>query len=411
MGVANPLVHVLLALVVIIALARAVGRLLYRFGQPAVIGEILAGVMLGPSVLGQLSPLLRDALLPAEVAPHLRVIAEIGVIFFMFLVGIELDVAQLRARGRAAIAVSHASIAAPFGLGALLALWLFPRWAPRGVDLHTFVLFVGVAMSVTAFPVLARILTDRGMHGTSIAAVAMTCAAVDDVTAWCLLAFLVGWVHAEPGAALITVALSLGFVAIVLRVVQVASARLEQHCEQRGALGQGMFALVCVVVLLAAATTELIGIHALFGAFLVGVTIPPTSRLARELRARLADAVVVLLLPSFFTFTGMRTELGLLTGARAWLTCGAVIAVAAGGKLGGAAVAARVTGSSWRQALTLGVLLNTRGLMELIVLNIGLDLGVLSPTLFTMFVVMALVTTAATAPLLSRLTKRESSRS
>lgn len=400
---ADRLVHILLALVAIIALARAVGWVFRKVAQPPVVGEIAAGILLGPSLLGRVAPTLSGWLLPADIAPFLRNIAEIGVIIYMFLVGIELDVRRLRRRVRASVAVSHASIVAPFVLGSLLALWLYPRWGPGSVGFDVFALFIGVSMSVTAFPVLARILTDRGMQATQLGTIALTCAAVDDVTAWCLLALLVGWVHAEPGGVLVTVALTAGFVAGVLLIARPALERLQRACEQRGKLDQGTFAMICVGVLLAAVATEAIGIHALFGAFLAGVAISPDSRMATEIRGRLGDTVLVLLLPAFFAFTGMRTEIGLLDGPLEWIACASVIAVAACGKFGGAALAARVTGLSWRHSLALGALMNTRGLMELIVLNVGLDLGVISPTLFTMFVIMALVTTIATTPILGAL--------
>jgi Kef-type K+ transport system membrane component KefB len=395
------LVHVLLALAVVIVLARLVGLAFRRIGQPPVIGEIAAGILLGPSLLGRIAPDVSAFVLPGEIAPFLRVIAELGVIIYMFLVGIDLDIAHLRARTRSSIAVSHASIVTPFVMGIVLALWLYPHWGQQHIGFGVFALFIGVSMSVTAFPVLARILTDRELHTTPLGAIALACAAVDDVTAWCLLALLVGAVHAEPGTVIITLIFVAIFIAVVLLVLRPAAQLLARRCEQNNGLGQGAFAAVCVTALLAAVATESIGIHALFGAFLVGVIIPHDSRLAREIHAKLSDAVLVLLLPAFFAFTGMRTQIGLLDSWREWTACGVIIAVAACGKLGGSALAARVTGLGWRHSMALGVLMNTRGLMELIVLNVGLDLGVLSPALFTMFVVMALVTTAATTPMLS----------
>ncbi len=397
------LVHVLLALVVIVVLARVLGLAFRRLGQPPVIGEVIAGIALGPSLLGQLAPGVSSFLLPADVMPFIRIIAELGVVLYMFVVGVDLDVAHLRARTRASIAVSHASIVTPFVLGISLALWLYPRWAPPNIGFGVFAMFIGVAMSITAFPVLARILTDRGMHTTPLGTVALACAAVDDVTAWCLLAFLVAVVHAEPGTILLTLALVAAFITVVLVLGAPAARWLARRAERQVALDPGLFALVCVAALLGAVATEAIGIHALFGAFLVGVVIPHDSRLAEQLRVRLGHVVIVILLPAFFAFTGTRTQIALLDGWLGWGMCALVIAVAVTGKLGGSTLAARLTGLGWRESFALGVLMNTRGLMELIVLNVGLDLGVISPALFAAFVIMALVTTIATTPLLLRL--------
>jgi len=399
----NRLVHVLVALLVVIVLARLVGMAFRKIGQPPVIGEIVAGIMLGPSLLGRIAPDASAWLLPADVAPFLRVIAEVGVIIYMFLVGVHLNVDDLRRRTRVSIAVSHASIVLPFVLGTLLALWLYPHWAPTGIKFGSFALFIGVAMSITAFPVLARILTDRNLQSTQLGGIALACAAVDDVTAWCLLALLVGAVRAEPGNALITIAFACAFMTAILVFAPRVIGRLSRRVEERDTLDQGTLAILCIGVLLCALTTEVIGIHALFGAFLLGAVIPHDSKLATHLRARLEDVVLVLMLPAFFAFTGMRTQINALGSAYEWLACAVIIAVAAFGKLGGSTIAARLTGLSWRNSLALGVLMNTRGLMELIVLNIGMDLGIVSPPLFTMFVVMALVTAIATSPLVTRL--------
>jgi Kef-type K+ transport system membrane component KefB len=397
---ADALPHVLIALVAVLIAARAVGAIFRRLHQPPVIGEVLAGILLGPSLLGRIAPDAYAFLLPPGVAPHLKVISQVGVILYMFLVGLELDTGLLRSRGRASVAVSHASILAPFLLGAALALWLFPRYAPPAVPFTVFALFLGVSMSVTAFPVLARILTDRGMQKSPLGTMALACAAVDDVTAWCLLAFVVGVVNAEPGSIFLTVGLTGLFIAAMFAIVRPAALRLVARRDAEGRLTQGMFAVVCGALLLSALATESIGIHALFGAFLLGAVVPHDSALARDVATRLEDVVVVLLLPAFFAFTGMRTEVGLVSGAGEWAICGVVILVASLGKFGGGAIAARLTGLRWREAAAIGVLMNTRGLMELIVLNVGLDLGVLSPTLFAMLVIMALVTTLATTPLL-----------
>lgn len=404
---AETLLHVLLAMAVIIAVARILGNVFRRLNQPPVIGEVVAGILLGPSLLGAIAPGLSGHLLPPAVAPILGIIAQVGVILYMFIVGVELDTRQLRHRTHASVAISHASIIAPFLLGSLLALFLYPGLATSDVHFSLFALFMGVSMSVTAFPVLARILTDRGIHKSRMGAMALACAAVDDVTAWCLLALIVSVAQARPEGVLFTVGLSLGFIAFMIFVIRPMILRFVRYYEEGGLSGQTMTAVACMSLLLSALTTEAIGIHALFGAFLLGSLIPHDSRIAIDLRARLEDIVIVLFLPVFFAFTGMRTQIGLLAGVNEWILCGVIIAVASTGKFGGTAIAARLSGLSWRQSASLGILMNTRGLMELIVLNVGLDLGVLSPKLFAMMVMMAVVTTIATTPILELLNPKE----
>ncbi len=401
----NVFLHVLLALAVVIAAARAVGFVFRRLGQPPVIGEVIAGILLGPSLLGQVWPAAFATVLPASVAPFLGVIAQVGIVLYMFLVGLELNPAYLRRNPNAILAISHASIIVPFLLGAALSLLLYPILATRDVPFTAFILFMGVSMSVTAFPVLARILTDRGMHQSRLGAIALTCAAAGDITAWCLLAFVISVAKARIEDAVQTVLLSLAFVALMLIVVRRLAAMIARREERKDEVSQGTMGLVFVALLLSAFTTEWIGIHALFGAFLLGAVIPHDSRLARNLTHRLHDFVVVFFLPAYFAFTGMRTQIGLVSGFEQWLLCGLIIVVASLGKFGGSFIAARVTGFPWRESAALGILMNTRGLMELIVLNIGLDLKVLSPTLFAMLVLMAIVTTVATTPILDRLNR------
>jgi Kef-type K+ transport system membrane component KefB len=392
--------HVLLAMIVVIIAARLLGAVFRRLAQPAVIGEVVAGILLGPSLLGRLAPSVSEYLLPRSVAPSLQIIAQLGVILFMFLVGLELDTSLLRKRTRATVAISHASIVLPMLLGASAALFIHGELAPAGVPFNVFALFLGVSMSVTAFPVLARILTDRGMSKTELGTLAISCAAVDDVTAWCLLAAVVGLARQDFGDVLLTLALSGVYLAVMLVVVRPLLARLVRRQELLGRITPDAVALIFIGLLASALATEYAGIHALFGAFLLGAIVPHESRMAKELKQKLEDPVVMLLLPAFFAYTGMRTQIGLLSDARSWLICAALVGVACAGKFGGGTLAARFTGLSWRDAAGIGVLMNTRGLMELVVLNIGLDLGVISPTLFAMLVVMAVVTTLATTPLL-----------
>jgi len=397
--------HLLLALAAVVLFARFLGGLFRRvLGQPAVMGEIVAGLVLGPSVLGALWPDAQAFLLPSDAIPYLGMISKVGVVLFMFLVGLELDPKLLRGHTHTTVAISHASMLTPFLLGSALALWLYPRHATSDVSFTVFSLFLGIALSVTAFPVLARILIDRGVQKTPLGTTALACAAVDDVTAWSLLALLVGVARAELRTALTTLALVLGYVLVMLFVVRPLLARLVEREERvEGPLSRTALAAVCAGLLLSAVATEAIGVHALFGAFLLGALLPHDGRLARELRLRLEDFVLVVLLPSFFAFTGLRTQVGLLARPGDWLACGLIVAVATLGKFGGTALAARFTGLPWRSAAALGFLMNTRGLMSLIVLDLGLDLGVISQPVFTMMVLMALVTTFTATPALDLL--------
>ncbi|HEV8379655.1 MAG TPA: cation:proton antiporter [Tepidisphaeraceae bacterium] len=394
--------HLLVALLAVVLAGRLLSALFSRIGQPPVIGEVVGGILLGPSLLGRVAPEAYLYILPPTVAPFLGIVAQLGVLFYMFLVGLELNPELLRGRIHATVATSHASIVLPFLLGAALALYLYPRFSTNNVPFTNFALFLGLAMSITAFPVLARILSDRGITRTELGAIALTCAAVDDVTAWCLLAFVAGVVQRGAENPLLVAALTLGFIGFMFAAVRPIAARLAKRFRDRDRTQRGI-ALALVSMLLAALTTEAIGIHAIFGAFLFGAVIPHESKLAGELKASLENLVTILLLPAFFAFTGMRTEIGLVSGIHEWLICGLIIVVATTGKFGGAFLAARATGLDWRRAAGLGALMNTRGLMELIVLNVGLELGVLSPTLFTMMVLMALATTIATTPILQRL--------
>lgn len=400
------LYHVLLALVVVIVAARLCGALLARLHQPPVMGEVLAGLLLGPSLLGQLSPEVMHYLQPPSVVPILSAVAQIGVMLFMFLVGLELNNEHFGRRSRAVLAISQTSIVVPFLLGIGLAVPLHPRLSSSEVPFTVFALFLGVSLAVTAFPVLARILTDRGLHRTDLGVVALSCAAVGDLTAWCLLALVTAMASATMSSALWTVVFTVAYLAVMAGAVRPIIARAVRAQELRGTVSQGAIAVTLAGMLLSALATEAAGIHAIFGAFLFGALIPHDSRLARTLTHALSDLVVVLFLPVFFAATGMRTELGLAQGLSQWLVCGLIVVVASAGKWGGTFVAARLSGFAAHEAAALGVLMNTRGLMELIVLNVGLDLGILTPTLFAMLVLMAVATTFATTPILDRLMRR-----
>jgi Kef-type K+ transport system membrane component KefB len=397
------LLSVLLALTVIMLTARLVGAAFTRINQPAVIGEVVGGILLGPSLLGRVAPELQALVLPPDAAPVLGVISQLGVILYMFLVGLELDLGVLRGSITTTIVISLSAIVVPFALGAMLALGLHDSLAPAGIDRASFVLFIGVALSITAFPVLARILGDRGLQRTPLGIRALTCAAINDAIAWVLLAFAVSVMQATPSAALRTAALTALYIATMLTVGRTLATAAVARLDRAARIGEQAVALVLVSVLLSAVATEFIGIHAIFGAFLLGTIIPHDSKVSTQVTERIADIVRVMFLPAFFAFTGLRTELGLIQSGADWALCGVIIAVATAGKFGGTALAARLTGTNWRDSAALGILMNTRGLVELIVLNIGLDLGVITPRLFTMLVIMALVTTMMTSPVLTAL--------
>lgn len=392
----------LLQIIAIIAAAKIVGGLFIKIGQPGVIGEMLAGILLGPSVMGWLFPQAGGFLFPLASLGTLKLLSQVGVILFMFLVGLELDVERLRKRAHAAVLVSHASIIIPFFLGITLSLVLYGLYAPPNISFRAFALFMGIAMSITAFPVLARIIEERRMAKTDIGSIAIACAAIDDLSAWCILGVVVAVVKADGfGSSILTIGLALLFAVIMTFVAKPLVSRQAaagSRFEERDTATLGS---VLVFVFASALVTEIIGIHALFGAFLAGTVVTAAPGLRVFLRQRLQSFCSVVLLPIFFAFTGLRTQINLLDDWQSWGVCAAIIAVAVFGKLGGGMIAARSTGMNWRDSFSIGALMNTRGLMELIVLNIGYDLGILPARIFSMLVLMALITTAMTGPLLS----------
>lgn len=402
----TPLSILLMQIIVILAMAGIFRRLFRWFRQPPVMGEMVAGIVLGPSVLGLISPQAMSFLFPASSLETLRLLSQIGVVLFMFVVGMEVNIRQLREKGTAAVMISHASIIVPFLLGATLALFVYRDLAPPGTSFNAFALFIGVAMSITAFPVLARILEDRGLSKTQLGAIAITCAAVDDVTAWCILALVIALAKATGvEISAMTIVLTLSFAGVMFFLVRPHLARVikepDSPVHQRR-----LIPLTLAFILACALITETIGIHALFGAFVAGVVMPPSTEFRFYLRERLEAFGSYALLPLFFAFTGLRTQVGLLTEWQDWLMCLVIILVAIAGKLGGSMLMARWTGMSWSYAFSIGTLMNTRGLVELVVLNIGYDLGILSGRIFAMMVLMALVTTFMTGPLLSLVTHR-----
>ena len=397
----HPLAKLLLQILTIIITARVFGFICGKFGLPTVIGEIAAGIFLGPSFLAHYFPAYSAFLFPPASLGNLQFLSQIGLILFMFVVGMELDLNVLRNRAQEAFLVSHASIVFPFTMGVGLSYWLYARFVPPGIGFLPFALFMGIAMSITAFPVLARIVQERGLSRTRIGGVAITCAAVDDITAWCLLAAVIAIVKAGSIVSSIwTIALAATYVAGMLLLVRPFLKKLGDIYADRESLSKPVVAVFFLILLLSAYATEIIGIHALFGAFLAGVIMPANVRFRNIFIDKVEDVALVLLLPLFFVFTGLRTQIGLLNDPGLWKWCGVIVAVAVAGKFLGSALPAKLLGNSWRESLMLGALMNTRGLMELIVLNIGYDLGVLSPEIFAMMVIMALVTTFMTGPVL-----------
>jgi Kef-type K+ transport system membrane component KefB/nucleotide-binding universal stress UspA family protein len=398
----HTVVLVLIEVLIVIGLSRLVGLGFKAIKQPLVIGEIFAGIMLGPSLFGLIAPGLAHSLFPAETMPYLNVLSQIGLIFFMFLIGLELNPKYLSGNLKTAILISNLSIIVPFASAFGLSFVLYPLVSNNHVNFAPFALFLGAAMSITAFPVLARIITENNLQGTRLGTLALTCAAVDDVTAWCILAVAIA--VARHGSidqqAILTIIESVVYIGFMFTIGRWFLKRLSKHHHRAGRLSQLVLAIIYMGVVASALITEFIGIHLIFGAFLLGAVMPKDEELVRELAIKTEDFVLIFLLPIFFAYSGLKTQIGLLNSPNLWLLSALILLVAIGGKYIGAYVAARLSGIDKREASALGWLMNTRGLTELIVLNIGLELGVITPLLFTMLVIMALVTTFMTSPLL-----------
>jgi K+:H+ antiporter len=400
-NVTHPLAILILQIITIIAAARIFGFLFKKIGQPTVIGEIIAGIFLGPSFVGMWFPEFSAFLFPKTSLPNLQFFSQVGLILFMFIIGMELDLKVLQKKAHEAFIISHASIIFPFALGMGLAYFIYQSYAPDNVKFLSFALFIGISVSITAFPVLARIVQERQLTKTRIGAIAITCAAVDDITAWCILAAVIAIVKAgSVVSAIYTVLMAVAFVLLMLKVIRPFLKRIGDIYSHQDTLSKPVVAIFFATLLSSAYLSEIIGIHALFGAFLAGVIMPQNIHFRNIFIEKVEDVSLVLLLPLFFVLTGLRTQIGLLNDLKQWEICGVIILVAVTGKFIGSAVAAKFTKQSWRDSLMIGALMNTRGLMELIVLNIGFDLGMLTPEVFAMMVIMALVTTFMTGPAL-----------
>lgn len=405
-NITHPLAILLLQIITIIIVARIFGWFCKKIKQPAVIGEIAAGIFLGPSLVGTYFPEFSAFLFPVQSLGNLQFLSQIGLILFMFVIGMELDLKVLRNKAKDAVIISHASIIIPFALGVTLAYFVYTNFAPVNVKFLSFALFMGIAMSITAFPVLARIVQERGLSKTKLGTIVITCAAADDITAWCILAAVIAVVKAGSVlSAVYTILMALGYVLIMLKIVQPFLKRVGDKYSNKESFSKPVVAIFFITLLLSSYASEVIGIHALFGAFMAGVIMPVNTRFRSIFIEKVEDVSVVLLLPLFFVFTGLRTQIGLLNEPYLWKICIIITGVAVVGKFVGSALAARFVGQNWRESLLIGALMNTRGLMELVVLNIGYDLGVLSPEIFAMLVIMALATTFMTGPALDIINK------
>lgn len=402
----QPIAILILQIVVILLAVRIFGWICRRIGQPTVVGEIIAGVILGPSLLGLYFPEISSFIFPESSLGNISFLSQIGLILFMFIVGMELDFRTLKNKANDATIISHTSIAVTFGLGVIVAFFLFNKFTHPDTHFITFALFMGIAMSIAAFPVMARIVHERGINKTPLGSTIITCAAIDDITAWCLLAVVIAIAKAgSVGSSLFVILLAIVYIIFMFKVVRPFLKRIAEFQTSKHIINKSSVGIFFIVLFLSAYAADVIGIHALFGAFLAGVIMPPNVNFRNLFTERLEDVALILLLPMFFVYTGLRTEIGLINEPYMWGICGIIILLAVVGKTMGSAIAARFVGYNWKDSLTIGALMDTRGLIQLVVLNIGLDLGILTPEVFAMMVVMALATTFLTSPLLTLIEK------
>jgi Kef-type K+ transport system membrane component KefB len=402
----NPLSILLLQIVIIIFVARIIGWLFKKMGQPMVIGEILAGILLGPSLMGLYFPEMSNWIFPTESLNNLHLVSQVGLVLFMFTVGLELDLRVLKSKAREAIVIGHASAVFPFITGLLLAYFIYPVYGPADVSIAPFALFFGITLSVSAFPVLARIAQERALHKTKTGTMVMACAASNDLLVWSFLAIIISIVRSDSlFSASYTLLFGLVYIFLMVKFVRPFLQRIGELHPSKENLSKPIVAVFFTVLILSALISEVIGIHALFGAFLAGAIMPDNLKFRSLFIEKVEDVSIVLLLPLFFVFTGLRTQIGLIDDLDLWKTTGLIIVTAIFGKVIGTTMAAKVFGQNWKDSLILGTLLNTRGLMVLVILNIGYDLGVFTSEIFTILVLMALATTLLTAPVLTVINK------
>lgn len=402
----EPAAMILLQIIAILVVSRIFSSLFAKIQQPTVIGEILAGIVLGPSLLGMVFPGAYNFLFSPASLDNLYIISQIGLILFMFTVGMDLNISELKDKIKNTFIISQSSIIVPFLLGMILAYVIYKDFSPANSNFTSFALFIGISMSITAFPVLARIVQEKGLSKTHLGTISIGSAAINDVSAWVLLVAVIAIAQTGSFTSSIFTLLFTGlYIVTMLLVVRPFLKRIGDVYQNEELMNKSIFGFFILILIFSAYTTQLLGIHALFGAFMAGLIMPPLPRFRKLMIDKIEDLSVSLLLPLFFVYTGLKTEIGLLNTPSLWLLCLVFIVVAVAGKLGGSAIPARAIGESWRDSLSLGVLMNTRGLMELIVLNIGLEMGILPPVVFVMLVIMALVTTFMTTPLLALIEK------
>lgn len=395
---------VLLQWIIIIAAAWVFGRLGKKIGQPFAVGEILAGILLGPSALGLIWPMSWPVLFPAETQQSLQLLGKLGLILLLFQVGMEFDYSHLRARSKTVAAVSLLGILAPFACGLAIGPWLHREFAPE-TPRFGFQLFLCIALSISALPIMGRILLELKLERTAIGAMSIGAAAIDDVTGWILLAVASALVTSgfKAGALVAQVAGVLAFFLLLQKVIGPALRKLWRRSLAHGHsshMPPSFLALLLIVLFACCLVANKLGVFAIFGAFLLGVALHQEVSLVKAWREKFSDFVLVAMVPIFFTNTGLNTNIGAMQTPVAWLGCALVLAVAVVGKLGGCYLGARLTNQPWREAACIATLMNTRALMALVAINIGLDLKLLNRELFTMLVLMALLTTAMTGPLL-----------
>lgn len=397
----HPLSILLIQIIAVLLAVRLFSYLFSYIGQPGVIGEIVAGIVLGPSLLGYFFPDVFLWLFPTESLTNLGLLSQVGLVLFMFIIGMELDFSVLKNKINETLVISHAGILVPFFLGIVASYWVYEEYAASQTSFLPFTLFMGISMSITAFPVLARIIQERNMTKTQVGTLSIASAANDDITAWCLLAIVIAIAKAGSFvSAFYTIGLTVIYIALMFVVIRPFLKKVGEVYASQEVINKTFVAFIFLILIISSALTEIIGIHALFGAFMAGVVMPSNFGFRKVMMEKVEDVALVFFLPLFFAFTGLRTEIGLINSPELWFVCLLLVTVAIAGKLGGCTIAARLVGESWKDSLTIGTLMNTRGLMELVALNIGYEMGILPPSIFVILVIMALVTTFMTNPLL-----------
>lgn len=392
----------LLQIIVILITCRLFGWLFAKMQQPTVIGEIVAGIVLGPSVLGHLLPSVSAFLFPFDSLQNINMLSQFGLILFMFAIGMELNITEVRQKLKETILISHTSTIFPFFLGMVTAYFLYNKYAYESTPFLSFALFVSIALSITAFPVLARIIQEKGLTKTHLGTISLASAANGDITAWCLLAVVVAIAQAGSMlSAIYNIGFSFIYLLLMFTVIRPFLRMIGHIYHNKEVVDKGLVAFMFLLLIVSSYLTEILGLHALFGAFVAGVVMPDNIKFRKIMTEKVEDVSLALFLPLFFVSTGLRTEIGLLNSPELWYMCGIFILVAIIGKFGGSLVAARFVGETWKDSLYIGALMNTRGLMELVVLTIGYDMKILTPPIFVMLVLMTLVTTFMTTPLIS----------